>query len=1200
MTNLILRIYDYMHTHILQCVALFCFMTIVLLCLILRLDFKEDISAFLPFNEKQHESFQVYQDVSGANKLIAIIQYTDTLKNDPDNLITVVNDFSDTLIEKDSLRMISDIVTQFDLDAMAEVVDFVYYNIPYFLTEDDYNRMDSLLSQEEYVKNCLEENKRLLMFPAAGLLSSNIARDPLNLFTPVVSKLKSNGSNAFFESYDGYIFTSDMKRCLVVMTSPYGNSETQKNTQLMSLLENAATEVECRNADADVRFIGGPSIAVGNASQIKEDSIISVSIAASLILLLMFVVFRNIRNIALIAVSIAWGWIFALGILSVFHDDISLIVVGISSIILGIAVNYPLHLITHSEHTSNIKQALREIISPLMIGNITTVGAFMTLVPLKSEALRDLGLFSAFLLIGTILFVVMFLPHAVRSVHEINIVNHEKKDWLAKLSGVTLENNKWVLCLVVVLTCLFAYYSSQTTFDSNMSNINYMTDGQHRDMEYFQQMTSGSGAEYQSLYVVSKGKTIDDALMNGYRMHHELENISGKYDKVTISSCIDFLTPQSIQAERLERWNSFVDRHYDIFTNDLLDVAVKVGFNTNAFEPFVSIITNSFNLKSFEDFFQLHSLCSSNLSFDVGSSIYRVLDVVKIKKEDLQSFKKQLNELEDSDNFYFDVQGMNSALAINLSDNFNYLGWACGVIVFIFLWFSFGNIELALMSFLPMAVSWIWILGIMGLFGIQFNIVNIILATFIFGQGDDYTIFMTEGCCYEYAFRRKMLASYKSSIIISALIMFIGIGTLILAEHPALRSLAEVTIIGMFSVVLMAYLLPPFVFKWMVSSNGKYRLRPLSFIPLLRMVFCGLICFFQFIVGCLLGTILFVFGKRTKKKCAFFRKYVTLCYKFDFYVMPGLRFTLHNPAKEDFSKPCIIVCNHQSMLDPILLMAMTHKIMIVTNESSSMSPVVKVMLKWIGVYTIKIRNFTAGKDSSLERDLMKFRTYVNEGYSIAVFPEGVRKPDSSIVCHYNESFYLAEVLGIDIVSVIIHGTNYMMPKDSFACYGGKINMHIGRRISSIDCLWGQDYSEIAKLIHNYYIDEYTKMQKEYETTSFFHALLLDRYRYKGMEVMATVKSNLKKFENYSRYIDREFLEDTVCIRNSGYGEMALLFALVHPDKNIIASENDCEKNELAKYVAQDLVGNITFCTKGEHILGGMNGMLVYDIDALNI
>lgn len=120
-----------------------------------------------------------------------------------------------------------------------------------------------------------------------------------------------------------------------------------------------------------------------------------------------------------------------------------------------------------------------------------------------------------------------------------------------------------------------------------------------------------------------------------------------------------------------------------------------------------------------------------------------------------------------------------------------------------------------------MAVSWLWILGIMALFGMQFNIVNIILATFIFGQGDDYTIFMTEGAMYEYAYRRKMLASYKHSIIISALIMFIGIGTLIVARHPALHSLAEVTIAGMFSVVLMAYIFPPLVFKFWCDTMAN-------------------------------------------------------------------------------------------------------------------------------------------------------------------------------------------------------------------------------------------------------------------------------------------------------------------------------------------------------------------------------------------
>ena len=180
-----------------------------------------------------------------------------------------------------------------------------------------------------------------------------------------------------------------------------------------------------------------------------------------------------------------------------------------------------------------------------------------------------------------------------------------------------------------------------------------------------------------------------------------------------------------------------------------------------------------------------------------------------------------------------EIGELNSSIANSLSDNFNYIGWACGLIVFFFLWLSFGNIELAALSFLPMAVSWLWILGLMSIFGIQFNIINIILATFIFGQGDDYTIFMTEGCQYEYAYKRKMLSSYKNSIIISALIMFIGMGVLIVAKHPALRSLGEVTVVGMFSVVLMAYLLPPFMFKWVTSKNGSLRKRPLTLKSLL-------------------------------------------------------------------------------------------------------------------------------------------------------------------------------------------------------------------------------------------------------------------------------------------------------------------------------------------------------------------------------
>ena len=67
----------------------------------------------------------------------------------------------------------------------------------------------------------------------------------------------------------------------------------------------------------------------------------------------------------------------------------------------------------------------------------------------------------------------------------------------------------------------------------------------------------------------------------------------------------------------------------------------------------------------------------------------------------------------------------------------------------------YGRIELTLMSLLPMGISWVIILGLMAMFGVEFNIVTIILSTFIFGIGDDFSIFIMDGLLSEYKTGRK-------------------------------------------------------------------------------------------------------------------------------------------------------------------------------------------------------------------------------------------------------------------------------------------------------------------------------------------------------------------------------------------------------------------------------------------------------------
>ncbi len=507
MVSVVLKIYDFLRMHRVMRLFSFLVTTALLIALVLTLQYKEDISDFLPLSSTHQSGLKVYQDISGANKIFVIFQAKEGQRTDTDAMVSAIERFTTNLQAADTAGIARQLTAQVDMEKMQQVVDFVYRYMPLFLTSHDYQRMDSLLREPGFAARQLQEDKRMLMFPTGNMLTSNIQRDPLGLFTPVVAKLQQRHLSLNYELYDGYIFSPDMKRAIVMVESPFGSSETEHNTQLIALLKAQAAKVKQSQPALEVHLTGGPVIAVGNATQIKTDSLLSVTLAILLITVLLFLTFRRLKNLLLIVLAVAWGWLFAMGGLALVHDHVSVIVIGISSVILGIAINYPLHFISHLSHTSTIRSALKEITAPLLVGNVTTVGAFLALVPLQSVALRDLGLFSSFLLVGTILLVLIYLPHVVKPV--------KAKPWnrFARFTDISLERKRGVVWAIVLLTGVLGYFSLQTKFDADMSHINYMTEEQKADMRYFQTLLQRDTTT-EKVYVVAHGATMDEALQH--------------------------------------------------------------------------------------------------------------------------------------------------------------------------------------------------------------------------------------------------------------------------------------------------------------------------------------------------------------------------------------------------------------------------------------------------------------------------------------------------------------------------------------------------------------------------------------------------------------------------------------------------------------------------------------------------------------
>lgn len=1098
MTRFVLSVYDFLMK---RCWFAIVVLVAVIACgvyLVLNLNYKEDISDFLPQNDRTQKYTSVYKNIGGQDKVAIIFSATDDAGDDDVvNAMSCFEEKWDTIAQKHDIKEYQISIDEYEV---LDVLEFINNNYHYFMTAADYQHIDSLLAEEEYVKNSLENNKQLLMLPTGGFLADNVRHDPLHLFTSLTQRLQSLSPESQYQIVDGYIFNNSLDKGFMFFNSPYGMSESQQNELLAETLNVAFAEVNAQYPEIEISAIGGPLIAVTNARQIKDDSWLAVSIAVILIFSVLIYAFRRIDDLLWIGASIAFGWLFALGIIALFYDSISIIVLGIGSVIIGIAVNYPLHYLDHLKTEKNKRAALKEMTPPLLIGNITTVSAFLCLVFLDADALRDLGLFGSLVLVGTILFVLFFLPLFVAA-HKKNKVYFNVNIG----SGITLPSpvKKAVLSVLVLITVVLCYFSRATSFDSDMNNINYMTERQRADLALL-----SDGVEQKDgkvcVFLVAEGSNIDEALTHNGRLLAMLaQDTIGR--NVSVSGIGNLVPTKARQLENIKVWNSFWGG-YPHIGDEIREKGEQVGFSERSFTDFISKLSVDAEEKHISYFEPILNLVENRFVFETDSLV-QIVNYAYVADSDEEYVKSLINNLDESALLAFSQSDVSHQLTTILSDNFNYIGFVCSFVVFFFLWLSFGRFELSIISFMPLAIGWIWILGIMHLLDIQFNIVNVILATFIFGQGDDYTIFITEGLMYEYAYGRKTLQSYKNSIVLSAVIMLIGIGTLIFAKHPAMSSLAEVAIIGMLTVVVMACYVPSLMFRWVTVGKNGARQVPIT---IKRIVYTGV---FYVEVAIAVAVLML-----SRIMCFNRGGYIKLARRMSGFVLrhiPGVKYTRCEMVPENVCNSVLPYCG-RSLIEVFCLLSYINgdvKIVASQNIKRQVKLVIGPML--------------------CDDDVKQLKDNIGGNTRVVLL-----QSDS---IDYDYVARIASDLGMSVSALIVHGVSDIFAQDDCLLREGQI---------AINCIPVSSAKELA--------DAICEMARSEETLEYFIPYVKSKYIYKGIEIERRAKKQLAQIKkNIAKYPVPSADVRSMLIRNSLQGEIAWLYALVYKNIEIYAvADND--------------------------------------------
>ena len=788
-----------------------------------KVQYEENIAKLLPQTDAANESGLAFGNLRVKDKIFIQLTSASDEPVAPETLAEYCDEFVGNLLEKDTAtQYIANVLHRIDDDLIINGLDYALTHVPSFVSPEAYERFDSLLT-EEAIDRQMALNYDLVMNDEEGNKTTMVGQDPAALRMAMIPEgMSMDKGAAGFTLIDGHLFVPDSTVALAFLAPNFSSFDSMSGLLLVDMLEEEIDAFKAEHPEVQVYFHGSPVNSVFNSRQIRSDLVLTVGLSLLVICIVLGYCFRNKSTLFMLLSPVVYGAFFALACIYWLKGGMSLMAMGIGAIVMGVALSYCLHVLTHYKYVSDPVQVLKDQSTPVILGCLTTIGAFLGLLFTESDLLKDFGWFASFAMVGTTFFALVFLPHFFRP--EGNRRSDKAFKVLDKINSYPLDEKRGVRIALEVLCLVCLFTAGWVTFDSDLRNIGYNEPKVVKSRQLYEEKNS---IGYATQYYAATSEDLDEALMYNKAIIATLDSLQKEGVLHQYAKVSELFIPLEEQEERIALWKDYwtEERVADVKLS-INRMAKKNGLDPIMFEPFYMMIESDYEAESLYDAEVLPESLVSNFIELTTEGKYVVFTSVQLLEENKKIVNDAVAALPHAvciDPFYY-----TNDMVKMLNDDFNTILGISSIFVFIVLLVSFRSLPIAFIAFLPMGLSWYVVQGIMGIFGLQFNLINIIIATFIFGIGVDYSIFVMTGLISKVAGEDDNLLTYhKTAIFFSAFVLMVVTGSLLFAIHPAIHSIGISTLIGMSATILITYTLQPALFRYLMKFNFfSKRFRP--------------------------------------------------------------------------------------------------------------------------------------------------------------------------------------------------------------------------------------------------------------------------------------------------------------------------------------------------------------------------------------
>ena len=809
MTDVFIHIYHYFRNHRWVCwlsmVALFAFFGYFAS----QLHLEEDINKLMPSSKNEDGTTKLaFADLKIKDKTFLLFEATDS--TDVSALTAVCDAFVDSLLAQDKDSVIGDLFYRLDEDLLPNGIDYLSEHLPAYIDTSAYAQFDTLLTREHFVRQ-MQQNHDDLLSEVGDLFPELIEMDPMGMRNVLAEQMKPLLSAGTYQTIDNHFFVPDSTVCIAFLTPRFSSTNTGQGSALFEQLNALISQFATTQPHVRITYHGTPASGYYNSTQIKHDLTTTITGALILVLLFLLFCFRRWDTIPLLLLPVAFGTLFGLSMMYWLKGEFSLLALGIGGVVLGVALSYVLHILTHHQYVGDGEQMLRDQVKPVLLGCVTTIGSFAGLIFINTALLQDFGLFAAFAILGTTLFSLIWLPQMLSSK-----TNPASFKCLDRINTYPFDQNKPLLVCVTlfIVVGVGAYLVGGTRFDADMHNLGYLDDMTEYSEQLLREKTYTGD---KTKYFASKGTTMEEAIGHFAILDQKLDSLQQLGLVKSYTRTNQIFVPMHVQQERIQAWQDFWTPERLAKVRTLIaQTAPQADLNEEAFDTFFETASRDFEPDSLYAAGLIPEGYQSTLMERSYDGNYLCFTSVRCANDSVRSSESDYIRICDAvssnpnllvlDTYYYTTDTL-----LQMNADFNVLQWLSMLFVFVVLLLSFHfNIKHTLLAFMPILLSWLIVLGYMVLCDVRFNLISIIISTFIFGIGVDYSIFVMNGLTAKDA---DKLHYHKTAILLSAVTLITTVGSMLIASHPAIRSVGFSTLVGLLSAIILAYVLQPAVFK---------------------------------------------------------------------------------------------------------------------------------------------------------------------------------------------------------------------------------------------------------------------------------------------------------------------------------------------------------------------------------------------------